>query len=47
VALVDDETATRDVVCLERLYSAQRAGEFAELCEDLAALRDYPIANDQ
>ena len=46
-ALVDGELATCDMVRLELLHSARSAAEFAEICEELAALPDCPIAKQQ
>ena len=46
-ALVDGELATCDMVRLELLYSARNPQEFAEIREELAALQDCPIGNEQ
>jgi predicted nucleic acid-binding protein len=46
-ALVYGELATCDMVRLELLYSARNRLEFAEIREELAALRDCPIGKDE
>jgi predicted nucleic acid-binding protein len=46
-ALVDGELATCDMVRLELLHSARNPGEFSEIREELAALVDCPIAQEQ
>lgn len=46
-ALVDGELATCDMVRLELLYSARNPEEFAEIREELAALPDCPITQNQ
>jgi predicted nucleic acid-binding protein len=46
-ALVDGEIATCDMVRLELLHSARNPIEFAEVREELAALPDCPIGEDQ
>jgi predicted nucleic acid-binding protein len=46
-ALIDGELETCDMVRLELLYSARNSEEFEEIREELAALRDCPIAQDQ
>jgi predicted nucleic acid-binding protein len=47
VAVVDGEVATCDMVRLELLYSARNAGEFGELRDELGALPDCPIGEQQ
>ena len=46
-ALVDGQVATCDMVRLELLYSARNAREFAEIRDELAALVDCPIGQEQ
>lgn len=46
-ALVDGALATCDMVRLELLYSARNADEFAEIRQELAALPDCPVGNEQ
>ncbi len=46
-AVVDGQLATFDMVRLELLYSARDAREFAELRDELAALVDCPIGQEQ
>ena len=45
--LVDGQLATCDMVRLELLYSARNAREFAEIRDELAALADCPIGQEQ
>jgi len=46
-ALVDGELATCDMVRLELLYSARNPQDFADIREELAALPDCPIGQEQ
>ncbi len=46
-ALVDGRLATCDMVRLELLYSARNAQEFAEIRDELDALVDCPIREEQ
>jgi len=46
-ALVDGRLATCDMVRLELLHSARNAREFNEISEELAALIDCPIREEQ
>lgn len=46
-ALVDGQLATCDMVRLELLYSARNAHEFAEIRDELTALVDCPIGQEQ
>lgn len=46
-ALVDGEVATCDMVRVELLYSARDAREFADIRDELDALGDCPIGQDQ
>ncbi len=46
-ALVDGQLATCDMVRLELLYSARNAQEFAEIRDELDALVDCPIGEEQ
>lgn len=46
-ALVDGQLATCDMVRLELLYSARNAREFAEIRDELTALVNCPIGEEQ
>jgi hypothetical protein len=46
-ALVDGEVATCDMVRLELLYSARNAQEFGDIREELAAMPNCPIGEEQ
>jgi predicted nucleic acid-binding protein len=46
-AVIDGEIATCDMVRLELLHSAQTAGEFQALRQDLRALPDCPIGKPE
>ena len=47
IALVDGQLATCDMVRLELLYSARDAQEFVAIRDELAALVDCPIGEEQ
>jgi hypothetical protein len=46
-ALVDGDVATCDMVLLELLHSARNQDEFAEIRDELAALPNCPIGENQ